>query len=81
MKAIETKFVACTDTQGARIKCKAKDNKAKYYPYPHEYNEEKAHKWCALQYAHDVLKWDTLLKFHTGYMPNETYAHVPVFMK
>lgn len=55
-KAIETKFLPCTDTKGSRIKAFDLDNNSVTISYPHELNQGQAHRKAAQALA-DKMGW------------------------
>jgi hypothetical protein len=60
MKAIETKYLPCTDYRGSRIKAYDEDNNSVTIGYPHEYNTEEAHHQAALALC-QKMDWPTKL--------------------
>ena len=48
MKAIETRYMPCTNTRGSRIKAMAEGGNAITIPYPHELSGAAAHAAAAV---------------------------------
>ena len=56
MKAIETKYIPCTNTRGSRIKAFDLDGNSVSIGYPHELNQDQAHRKAAQALA-DKMGW------------------------
>ena len=60
MKAIETRYLPCTNYRGDRIKAHAEGGNNITIPYPHEYDTEKAHHTAAVALC-KKMGWSTEL--------------------
>lgn len=56
MQTISTEYFGPTNSKGSRIKATASGGKSKTIPYPHELNQEDAHRRAATTLA-ESLNW------------------------
>ena len=73
MKAIQTKYLPCTNSRGSRIKAWTEGGNTSVIGYPHELSGDEVHRLAA-QMLCDKLGWD--MEFITGGLPNGDYCHV-----
>lgn len=71
MKAIQTKYLPCTNNRGSRIKAWIEGGSSVTIPYPHELSGEEVHKAAAQKLA-DKLGWTN--KLIGGGLPNGDYC-------
>lgn len=67
-QAIETKYLAPTNTRGARIKAAARAGSVTI-SYPHELNTDQAHAKAAWALV-NKLGWVEVKRLHQGTLPN-----------
>jgi hypothetical protein len=70
MKAIRTKFYGATDSNGSKIIATDGDRNSITIPYPHELNNENAHKLAAETLC-KKMGWNT--DIIPGWFKNECY--------
>ena len=73
MKAIQTKYLPCTNTRGSRIKAWAEGGNQVTVPYPHELSGQAVHRLAAETLC-KKLGWTGALL--GGGLPNGDYAFV-----
>lgn len=71
MKAIQTRYLPCTNTRGSRIKAWAEGGHSVTIPYPQELSGEDVHRLAADKLC-DKLGWSKDLV--GGGLPNGDYA-------
>ena len=72
MKAIQTKFLPCTDYQGSRVKASDADGNSITIGWDHGFNQEQNHIRAARALC-EKMSWRG--KIATGYL-NRRYVHV-----
>ena len=73
MKAIQTRYLPCTDRLGSRIKAFAEGGHSVTIPYPHELSGEAVHHAAAVLLC-EKLGWSANLL--GGGLPNGDYCFV-----
>lgn len=87
LQAIVSKYIAPTNSRGARIIVKAQRSR-RSFPYPYELSGEAVHVWAVEQYLSSIIAedrkeygsettgWGTIADFSVGVLPTGDHVFV-----